>query len=84
MTLPSPATTPSALAQSVSLQFASRPTFEQYAQRMLEQAIQEKYPTLAFDLSRTRLATPDTASRGYLLEPFMPRVLDYLALGTPH
>ncbi|SFX02332.1 MULTISPECIES: dermonecrotic toxin domain-containing protein [unclassified Pseudomonas] len=83
MTLPSPATTPSALAQSVSLQFASRPTFEQFAQRMLKQAIQEKYPTLAFDLSKTRLATPDTASRGYLLEPFMPRVLDYLALGTP-
>ncbi|AHL33722.1 hypothetical protein CD58_12825 [Pseudomonas brassicacearum] len=83
MTSPSPADNPSALAQSVSLQFASRPTFEQFAQRMLKQAIQEKYPTLAFDLSKTRLATPDTASRGYLLEPFMPRVLDYLALGTP-
>ncbi|MCE0463225.1 dermonecrotic toxin domain-containing protein [Pseudomonas uvaldensis] len=83
MTLPPPATTPFALAQSVSLQFSSRPTFEQYATRMLEQAIKEKYPTLAFDLSRTRLATPDTDSRGYLLEPFMARVLDYLAQGTP-
>ena len=83
MTSPSPTDSFSALAQSVSLQFASRPTFEQFAQRMLKQAIQEKYPTLAFDLSKTRLATPDTASRGYLLEPFMPRVLDYLALGTP-
>ncbi|MBT2298635.1 dermonecrotic toxin domain-containing protein [Pseudomonas fluorescens] len=83
MTAPSTANTLPALAQSVSLQFSSRPTFEQFAKRMLEQAIKEKYPTLAFDLSKTRLATPDTASRGYLLEPFMARVLDYLALGTP-
>jgi len=83
MTSPTPVDSPSALAQSVSLQFASRPTFEQFAQRMLEQAIAEKYPTLVFDLSKTRLATPDTASRGYFIEPFMPRVLVYLALGTP-
>ncbi|MCG6575897.1 hypothetical protein EGM97_14405 [Pseudomonas sp. AF32] len=83
MTSPSPIDSPSTTAQSVSLQFASRPTFEQFAQRMLEQAIKDKYPTLVFDLSRTRLATPDTASRGYLMEPFMLRVLDYLAGGTP-
>ncbi|WP_260961347.1 hypothetical protein [Pseudomonas citri] len=83
MTSPSPADSPSALAQSVSLQFADRPTFEQFVSRMLEQAITEKYPSLTFDLSKTRLATPDEASSGYRLEPFMSRVLDYLALGIP-
>ena len=83
MTLPPPVDSPSALAQSVSLQFASRPTFEQFTQRMLEQAIRDAYPTMTFDLTKTRLATPDTATRGYLLEPFMPRVLDYLARSAP-
>ncbi|MDP9780402.1 dermonecrotic toxin domain-containing protein [Pseudomonas fluorescens] len=83
MTSLSPVDSPLSLAQSVSLQFASRPTFEEVAQRMLEQAIKEKYPSLTFDLSKTRLATPDPASRGFTLQPFMPRVLDYLALGSP-
>ncbi|WP_439124995.1 MAG: dermonecrotic toxin domain-containing protein [Pseudomonas rhizophila] len=83
MTAPAPANTLPALAQRVSLLFASRPTFEEIAQRMLEQAIKEKYPSLTFDLSKTRLATPDPASRGFTLQPFMPRVLEYLALGTP-
>jgi len=83
MTSPSPADSPSALAQSISLQFASRPTFEQFVRRTLEQAIQEKYPSLAFDLTKTLLATPDVATRGWRLQPFMSRVLDYLALGTP-
>ncbi|WP_210639131.1 DUF6543 domain-containing protein [Pseudomonas sp. Tri1] len=83
MTAPAPANTLPALAHSVSLQFASRPTFEEVAQRMLEQAIKEKYPTLTFDLSKTKLATPDPASRSFTLQPFMPRVLDYLAVGTP-
>lgn len=83
MTSPSPADTTSALTQSVSLQFANRPTFEQVAQDMLEQAIKEKYPTLTIDLSKTQLATPDATATGYILQPFMPRVLEYLALGTP-
>ncbi|WHS57929.1 hypothetical protein [Pseudomonas sp. G2-4] len=82
MTSPSPADSPSALAQNVSLQFSSRPTFEQFAQRMLEQAIQEQYPTLTFDLSKIQLATPDVATRAWRVQPFMSRVLDYLALGT--
>ena len=83
MTAATPTNTLPALAQRVSLLFASRPTFEEVAQRMLEQAIKEKYPSLSFDLSKTKLATPDPASRGFTLQPFMPRVLDYLALGTP-
>ena len=77
------ADTAAALAQRVSLQFASRPTFEQVAQRMLEQALKEKYPWLSIDLAKTQLATPDLAGRGWHFQPFMTWVLDYLALGTP-
>ncbi|WP_214512728.1 dermonecrotic toxin domain-containing protein [Pseudomonas brassicacearum] len=83
MTSPTPADTPSALAQNVSQQFASRPTFEQLAQQMLEQAITAKYPSLTIDLSKTQLATPNAAVRAWNFQPFMPLVLDYLALDTP-
>ncbi|WP_447801014.1 dermonecrotic toxin domain-containing protein [Pseudomonas kilonensis] len=83
MTSPTPADTPSALAQNVSQQFASRPTFEQVAQQMLEQAIAAKYPSLTVDLSKTQLATPNAAARAWNFQPFMPLVLDYLALDTP-
>ncbi|MGD8216808.1 dermonecrotic toxin domain-containing protein [Pseudomonas thivervalensis] len=77
------ADTTAALAQRVSLQFASRPTFEQVAQRMLKQALQEKYPWLALDLAKIQLATPDVVGRGWHFRPFMAWVLGYLALGTP-
>lgn len=83
MTSPSPTGGPSALAQNVSQPFADRPTFEQVAQRLLEQAINTKYPTLNIDLSKTQLASPDMNARTWHFQPFMPRVLDYLALGTP-
>ncbi|MGO4323590.1 dermonecrotic toxin domain-containing protein [Pseudomonas sp. KB_12] len=83
MTSPTPADTPSALAQNISQQFASRPTFEQVAQQMLEQAITAKYPSLTIDLSKTQLATPNAAARAWNFQPFMPLVLDYLALDTP-
>ncbi|WPN61200.1 hypothetical protein QMK47_16775 [Pseudomonas sp. P9_35] len=83
MTSPTPADTSSALAQNVSQQFASRPTFEQVAQQMLEQAITAKYPSLTIDLSKTQLATPNAAARAWNFQPFMPLVLDYLALDTP-
>ncbi|WP_024619296.1 dermonecrotic toxin domain-containing protein [Pseudomonas kilonensis] len=83
MTSPTPADTPSELAQNVSQQFASRPTFEQVAQQMLEQAITAKYPSLTIDLSKTQLATPNAAARAWNFQPFMPLVLDYLALDTP-
>ncbi|WP_339533133.1 dermonecrotic toxin domain-containing protein [Pseudomonas mucidolens] len=83
MPSPSPVGLVSALAQNVSQQFASRPIFEQVAQHMLEQAIKEIYPALTVDLSKTRLATPNVASRGWHLQPFLHRVFDYLALGTP-
>lgn len=83
MTSPSPADSASALEENTRHPFADRPTFEQVVQQMLEQALKEKYPELTIDLSRTRLATPDASGQGYHLKPFMPLVLDYLALGTP-
>ena len=83
MTSPSPADSPSALAQTVSQSFADRPTFEHVAQQMLEQAIKARYPSLAIDLAKTQLATPAAITRGWRFRPFMPLVLEYLALGTP-
>ncbi|WP_460105653.1 hypothetical protein [Pseudomonas sp. S3_H06] len=82
MTSPSPADSPSALAQTVSQSFADRPTFEQVAQQMLQQAIKARYPSLTIDLAKTQLATPNAITRGWHFQPFMPRVLEYLALGT--
>jgi hypothetical protein len=83
MTSLSPADSVSAHEDSSSQPFADRPTFEQVVQQMLEQALKEKYPELAIDLSKTRLAVPDAAAKGWSFQPFMPLVLDYLALGTP-
>lgn len=83
MTAPSSAGSIPALAQSVSLQFASRPTLEQVARRMLEQAIKKRDPWLEIDLSKTQLAMPDPATRGWHFRPLMSAVLDYLASGTP-
>ncbi|MEB0046943.1 MULTISPECIES: dermonecrotic toxin domain-containing protein [unclassified Pseudomonas] len=68
-------------AQAVNAQFASRPTLDSVAQQTLVDALYEKYPTLQIDLSRTKLATPDT-SGGWTLRPLMEIVLDYLANGT--
>ena len=83
MTTSSTTTSIPALAQRVSLQFASRPTFEQVARRMLEQAIKKRDPWLEIDLSKTQLAMPDPATRGWHFQPLMSAVLDYLATGTP-
>ena len=83
MTSLSPADSVSALEENRSQPFADRPTFEQVVQHMLEQALKEKYPELAIDLSKTRLAVPNAAAKGWNFQPFMPLVLDYLALGTP-
>ncbi len=76
MTSPSPADSPSALAQTVSQSFADRPTFEQVAQQMLQQAIKARYPSLTIDLAKTQLATPNAITRGWHFQPFMPRVLE--------
>ncbi|MCL6702448.1 DUF6543 domain-containing protein [Pseudomonas sp. T1.Ur] len=83
MTSSSTADGPSAFAEKVSQAFASRPAFEQVAQQMFEHALKERYPSLcALDFSNLRVATPtDSRSWGFAL--LMPRLLDYLALGTP-
>ncbi|WP_420233213.1 dermonecrotic toxin domain-containing protein [Pseudomonas sp. ABY48] len=83
MTSPSPADSHCTFSQNVSQQFAGRPTFEQVARQALQQAIQKKFPTLNIDLSKTKLAIPDTASRSWNFQPFMRVVLNYLSLGTP-
>ncbi|MFW9268958.1 dermonecrotic toxin domain-containing protein [Pseudomonas sp. NR3] len=83
MTSLSPTDSVTALEENSSQPFADRPTFEQVVQHMLEQALKEKYPELTIDLSKTRLAVPDAAAKGWNFQPFMPLVLDYLALGTP-
>jgi hypothetical protein len=82
MTSPFPATTVPGLANIVSTQFAGRPTFEQVAQNTLAQAIKQTYPSLAVDLSKTRLVTQQ-ARDDWTVEPLMARVLEHLALGTP-
>jgi hypothetical protein len=83
MTSSSPTDRPPAFAQEVSRQFSNRPTFEQAVRSMLELSLKEKYPTLTIDLSKTQLATPDEAGISWVARPFLPLVLDYLALGTP-
>lgn len=82
--MPTPTSTPTWVppANAVRAQFASRPTLEDVTQRMLAEAITEKYPSLRLDLSRVRLATPRPGG-GWELPLLMPRVLDYLANGTP-
>ncbi|SDA48024.1 hypothetical protein SAMN03159443_00834 [Pseudomonas sp. NFACC15-1] len=83
MTAPSSADSIPALTQNVSLQFANHPTFEQIVQRMLEQAIKRTYPWLAIDLPTVQLATPDATGHAWKFQPFMPVVLDHVAVGTP-
>ncbi|MBO1539472.1 DUF6543 domain-containing protein [Pseudomonas sp. OA65] len=83
MTSPSHAESVPTFEQNVSQQFAGRPTFEQIAQQMLEQAIKARYPSLIIDLARTHLAMPDAAAKGWSFKPFMTSVLEYLAFGTP-
>lgn len=72
---------PDSIAHAVSARFADRPTLESVIRQQLATALGERYPTLALDLSRTRLARPQR--RSWLLQPFMPVVHDALASGVP-
>ncbi|WP_434573621.1 dermonecrotic toxin domain-containing protein [Pseudomonas sp. Z3-8] len=85
MASPSPAGNASTQAQTVSLQFAGRPTFEQVVLSVFEQTIKRRYGwrMLNLNLSKVVLATPDETSAGWTTVPFMTLVLDYLATGTP-
>ncbi len=81
--MPAP-TTSSPLALSINAvraQFVSRPTLESVTRQLLAAALSQKYPTLKIDLARTRLAVP-RAGGGWELQPFVARVMDYLANGN--
>ena len=82
MTSLNSAGSPATFAQTISQQFAERPTFESVARRMLEDALKARYPSLAIDLSTLQLAMPQD-SGSWVAQPFMALVLEYLALGTP-
>ena len=74
--------TPLAPAQdAVRAQFANLPSLEAVARKMLAEAIAQEYPSLKIDLNRTRLGVP-VQQGGWELQPFMPRVLDYLGRGA--
>ena len=74
-TVPSPSL---ALPENaVREQFANPPSLESVARKMLTEAIAQRYPSVQIDLKRTRLAVP-RAGGGWSLEPFMPKVLEYL------
>lgn len=73
-----PALTSASTVNAVRAQFASRPTLEGVTRQLLAAALSQTYPTLKIDLSRTRLAVP-VAGGGWGLQPFVARVMDYLA-----
>ena len=78
-TVPSPSL---ALPENaVRAQFANPPPLTTVARQMLAAAIAQRYPSLRISLERTRLAVPRPGG-GWSLEPFMPRVLDYLGSGV--
>lgn len=66
---------------AVREQFANPPSLESVTRQMLAAAIAQEYPTLKIDLARTRLAVPRPQG-GWDLQPFMPKVLDYLGTGA--
>lgn len=76
-----PATSLNPPENAVRAQFANGPALETVARQMLTTALVQHYPSLRIDLQRTRLAVPRPEG-GWALEPFMPRVLDYLGRGT--
>lgn len=81
MSTPTPSLTSASTVNAVRAQFAGRPTLEGVTRQLLAAALSQKYPTLEIDLSRTRLAVP-VAGGGWGLQPFVARVMDYLANGN--
>ena len=76
-----PATALNPPENAVRAQFANGPVLDTVARQMLTAALVQHYPSLRIDLQRTRLAVPRPEG-GWALEPFMPRVLDYLGRGA--
>ena len=69
------------LAGAVKTQFATRPTLAAVTRQLLATTLNQAYPTLAIDLTRTVLLTP-TSRGGWRRQPLMALVLDFLANGT--
>jgi len=82
--MPVPLSAPSSdvIARSISDRFASRPTLRSVTASLLKEGLQEKYPPLAFDPYRTRLAQPGPEG-GWRLTLLLDLVLAYLANGKP-
>ena len=80
-TAPLPATPLTPPESAVRGQFANPPSLESVTRKILAAAITHEYPTLTIDLERTQLAVPKV-SGGWILQPFMPRVLAYLGNST--
>lgn len=70
------------MAGAVSVVFADRPNLESVVLKTLAVTIDEKYPGLALNLSRTQLAMP-AADGSYTFERLTTKALDYLATGAP-
>lgn len=85
--MPTPASPPAGasdtdiIARAVHTRFNTRPTLRSQTARMLKDSILEKYPQLAFDPDRTRIAQPIPGG-AWRLTPLIDVVLDYLASGT--
>lgn len=69
------------IARAVNSRFDSRPTLRSQTARMLKSGILEKYPTLAFDPDRTKVAQPIPGG-AWRLTLLLDVVLEYLASGA--
>ena len=86
--MPTPASSPATagytdiLAHAISARFNSRPTLRSQTSRLLKDGLLEKYPSLDFDPSRTKIAQP-IPDGAWRLTLFLDVALEYLASGTP-
>lgn len=63
-------------AQAVAAHFAGLPDVAHVVSQLLSDAIAQRYPALALDLSATRLATPN--GKQWVFRPLLSVVQDYL------
>jgi hypothetical protein len=80
--MPSPALPENLTAQVVSQQFAGLAPLETIIRPLFLRAINERYPSLAIDLSLTQLAIPQP-SGGWKLQPLIDVVYQYLCSNGP-
>ena len=78
---PAPADYTDITAHAVNTRFNSRPTLRSQTARMLKDGILEKYPQLAFDSERTKVAQPIPGG-AWRLTLLVDVVLEYLASGA--